>query len=203
MTPEHPKDTGADGLQPAVRRRAGLCRRASDGLERHSALGARCRGAIHGRRVGDVCPRRPGNKRSTGCRRPVAISDGRRASRSPSSLPVSTGIQHGSAFEGILYEAKAIGADLIVMGTHGRSGLSHMMLGSVAERVIRGAHCPVLAVRTLPGHRKTRVLRSPAPLDEAVADRGGMGTTRSGVRARGWSHVGRSPRRDAEISQCC
>jgi len=68
----------------------------------------------------------------------------------PRVVPVSTGIRHGSAFEGILYEAKAIGADLIVMGTHGRSGLSHLMLGSVAERVIRGAHCPVLAVRTLP-----------------------------------------------------
>jgi universal stress protein A len=56
-----------------------------------------------------------------------------------SAVPVSTEIRHGSAFDGILYEAKAIGADLIVMGTHGRSGLSHLMLGSVAERVIRGA----------------------------------------------------------------
>jgi universal stress protein A len=62
-------------------------------------------------------------------------------------VPVSTEIRHGSAFEGIIYEAKAIEADLIVMGTHGRRGLSHLMLGSVAERVIRGAHCPVLAVR--------------------------------------------------------
>ena len=69
----------------------------------------------------------------------------------PRAVPVSTGIRHGSAFDGILYEAKAIGADLIVMGTHGRSGLSHLMLGSVAERVIRGAHCPVLTVRSLQG----------------------------------------------------
>ena len=66
-----------------------------------------------------------------------------------SAVPVSTEIRHGSAFDGILYEAKGIGADLIVMGTHGRSGLSHLMLGSVAERVIRGAHCPVLTVRSL------------------------------------------------------
>jgi universal stress protein A len=65
----------------------------------------------------------------------------------PRSVPVSTQIRHGSAFDGIIYEARAIGADLIVMGTHGRSGLSHLMLGSVAERVIRGAHCPVLTVR--------------------------------------------------------
>jgi nucleotide-binding universal stress UspA family protein len=42
--------------------------------------------------------------------------------------------------------------DLIVMGTHGRTGLSHALLGSVAERVVRKAPCPVLTVRetTLP-----------------------------------------------------
>jgi nucleotide-binding universal stress UspA family protein len=38
--------------------------------------------------------------------------------------------------------------DLIVMGTHGRTGLSHVLLGSVAERVVRRATCPVLTVRT-------------------------------------------------------
>jgi nucleotide-binding universal stress UspA family protein len=42
--------------------------------------------------------------------------------------------------------------DLIVMGTHGRTGLAHAFLGSVAERVVRGAPCPVLTVR-LPGTR--------------------------------------------------
>ena len=67
------------------------------------------------------------------------------------SIPVSTGIRHGSAFEGIVHEAKAVSADLIVMGTHGRRGVSHLMLGSVAERVIRGAHCPVLTVRMTAG----------------------------------------------------
>jgi len=39
------------------------------------------------------------------------------------------------------------GFDLIVMGTHGRRGLSHVFLGSVAERVVRMAPCPVLTVR--------------------------------------------------------
>ena len=38
-------------------------------------------------------------------------------------------------------------ADMIVMGTHGRSGLRHVVLGSVAERVVRMAHCPVVTVR--------------------------------------------------------
>jgi nucleotide-binding universal stress UspA family protein len=43
--------------------------------------------------------------------------------------------------------AKARATDLIVMGTHGRSGFAHMVLGSVAERVVRIAPCPVLTVR--------------------------------------------------------
>lgn len=40
-----------------------------------------------------------------------------------------------------------LGADLIVLGTHGRSGMSHFFLGSVAERVVRTARCPVMTVR--------------------------------------------------------
>ncbi len=44
-------------------------------------------------------------------------------------------------------EAREAGADLIVMGTHGRSGLRRMVLGSVAEQVVRSAHCPVLTLK--------------------------------------------------------
>ncbi len=47
----------------------------------------------------------------------------------------------------ILEVAKARGADLVVMGTHGRTGLEHALMGSIAERVVRRAHCPVLTVR--------------------------------------------------------
>ena len=47
----------------------------------------------------------------------------------------------------ITEEAVTAGCDLIVMGTHGRSGLAHLVLGSVAERVLRTAQCPVLTVR--------------------------------------------------------
>jgi nucleotide-binding universal stress UspA family protein len=43
--------------------------------------------------------------------------------------------------------AKELPADMIVMGTHGRGGVSHFLLGSVAERVVRTAECPVLTVR--------------------------------------------------------
>lgn len=47
----------------------------------------------------------------------------------------------------IIEYAGAEGIDLIVMGTHGRSGVAHLLMGSVAERVVRAAPCPVLTVR--------------------------------------------------------
>jgi len=49
--------------------------------------------------------------------------------------------------EAILAAAGEIGADLIVMGTHGHTGLKHVLLGSVAERIIRLAPCPVLTLK--------------------------------------------------------
>jgi len=53
----------------------------------------------------------------------------------------------GSPFLEIIHAAQSEGADLIVMGTHGRSGLAHVLMGSVAERVVNKAPCPVLTVR--------------------------------------------------------
>ncbi len=53
----------------------------------------------------------------------------------------------GPPFLEILRYAKDNDIDLIVMGTHGRSGLAHVMIGSVAERVVRKASCPVMTVR--------------------------------------------------------
>jgi nucleotide-binding universal stress UspA family protein len=55
-------------------------------------------------------------------------------------------VKAGRSWEIIVAVAQKTHADLIVMGTHGRSGLSHAVLGSVAERVIRHAPCPVLTV---------------------------------------------------------
>jgi nucleotide-binding universal stress UspA family protein len=52
-----------------------------------------------------------------------------------------------SAADAILETAKARHTDLIVMGTHGRTGLSRVFLGSVAEHVVRHADCPVLTLR--------------------------------------------------------
>lgn len=59
----------------------------------------------------------------------------------------------GVPFEAIVAAATEERADVIVMGTHGRSGLNRLLLGSVADRVIRLAPCPVLAVRQT-GHAK-------------------------------------------------
>jgi len=56
-------------------------------------------------------------------------------------------VVHGVPFQEILETAKTQQVDLIVMGTHGRTGLQHVLLGSVAEKVVRLAPCPVLVVR--------------------------------------------------------
>jgi nucleotide-binding universal stress UspA family protein len=53
----------------------------------------------------------------------------------------------GSAYSEILNLAEHEEIDLIVMGTHGRGGISHFLLGSIAEQVVRRAPCPVLTVR--------------------------------------------------------
>ena len=60
----------------------------------------------------------------------------------PTRALVRTGSTHGVVLE----TAVRMRADLIVMGTQGRSGLSHLLLGSVAEKVVRLAPCPVLTV---------------------------------------------------------
>ena len=59
---------------------------------------------------------------------------------------VETRLIEGIAWLEIVAAARATAADLIVMGTHGRSGVSHLLIGSVAEKVVRKAECPVLVV---------------------------------------------------------
>ena len=61
--------------------------------------------------------------------------------------PVRHGLVDGPAGEAICREAERIHAGMIVMATHGRTGLSHLVMGSVAERVLRTAPCPVLTLR--------------------------------------------------------
>lgn len=71
-------------------------------------------------------------------------------------------VQDGSATDMILSLGKERAVDLIVMGTHGLRGIDRLMLGSVTERVLRRALCPVLAVRK-PAHLAASV-RDPEPV---------------------------------------
>ena len=58
-----------------------------------------------------------------------------------------TAIVSGIPYEEIIRKAEDSGASLIVLGTHGRTGLDHLIFGSTAERVVRSASCPVLTIR--------------------------------------------------------
>ena len=74
------------------------------------------------------------------------------------NVPVEFRLRGGVPVDSILDSAQTLPCDLIVMGTHGRRGISHALSGSVAEAVLRKAHCPVIAVRSQnlgPGHGRT------------------------------------------------
>ena len=62
-------------------------------------------------------------------------------------IPATFDIRFGRAADEIVIQAKEDEVELIVMGSHGRSGISHLLVGSVAESVVRHAPCPVLVVR--------------------------------------------------------
>jgi nucleotide-binding universal stress UspA family protein len=64
------------------------------------------------------------------------------------AYPVEYRITQGDAAAEILRLAEETKCDLIAMGTHGRTGLERLVVGSVAETVMRKAHCPVLTVRS-------------------------------------------------------
>jgi nucleotide-binding universal stress UspA family protein len=62
-------------------------------------------------------------------------------------VPIATALREGLPYVEILDAVATLGADLIVMGTHGRSGIRRALVGSVTERVVRSATVPVLSVR--------------------------------------------------------
>jgi nucleotide-binding universal stress UspA family protein len=76
-------------------------------------------------------------------------------------VQIETLLQVGDPADSILKLAQRNATDLIVMGTHGRRGLDQLLTGSVTERVLRRAHCPLLAVR-----RPVHDFVSPAPTSE-------------------------------------
>lgn len=65
----------------------------------------------------------------------------------PPDLLGGTLVRHGVAFDQIVVAANELDADLIIVNTHGYTGLKHVLVGSTAELVIRHAPCPVLVVR--------------------------------------------------------
>ena len=65
----------------------------------------------------------------------------------PQGVETSSHVVIGNPFKKILETAKEVDADLIVMGTHGRTGIEHVIVGSTAERVVRRSEVPVLTVR--------------------------------------------------------
>ncbi len=62
-------------------------------------------------------------------------------------MDIEAHVVQGIPFAEIISTAKTNDIDMIVIGSHGRTGIVHMMMGSVSEKVVRKAHCPVLIVR--------------------------------------------------------
>lgn len=62
--------------------------------------------------------------------------------------PIESYVQEGAPWDVINEVAAKVGAGLVVVGTHGRRGVAHALMGSVAERLVRVANVPVLTVRT-------------------------------------------------------
>jgi nucleotide-binding universal stress UspA family protein len=65
----------------------------------------------------------------------------------PADVPADAEILSGNAVDEIIRFSSDVNADLIIMATHGRSGVSHMLMGSTAEQVVRKAPCPVLTLK--------------------------------------------------------
>jgi nucleotide-binding universal stress UspA family protein len=68
----------------------------------------------------------------------------------PPDCPREFHLAQGDPYAKLMDVAQRIQPDLIVMSTHGRSGLAHLVIGSVAEKVVRHAPCPVFVVRSTP-----------------------------------------------------
>ena len=86
-------------------------------------------------------------------------------------------IRVGTPAEEIAVYAESLGIDLIVMGTHGRTGLAHTVMGSVAEHVARTAPCPVLLVRS---PKRPNVSEAPVVLAQPVHAHRGLVIERPG-----------------------
>ena len=67
-----------------------------------------------------------------------------------SDIDISTNVSIGVPYINIVKAAETTRSDIIIMATHGRSGVTHAVLGSTAEKIVRSAHCPVMTIRSNP-----------------------------------------------------
>lgn len=87
-------------------------------------------------------------------------------------VKVTAHLRDGVAYREIVDAATRLGAGMIVQATHGRTGLAHVLMGSVAERVIRTAECPVLTIRTSgKGTRKKTATKKTATKKKAATQK--------------------------------
>ena len=110
--------------------------------------------------------------------------------RAAPPLAVDYLVRRGDAPDAILRTADEVGADLIVVGTHGRSGLDRMLCGSVAESVLQRSSRPVLVVRQTDVSRTTKPIRivvHPTDFSGPSRPRSAWHGPWRGPTARGWS----------------
>lgn len=80
-------------------------------------------------------------------------------------IKIETHFFKGNPVSEIVRKAKELECDLIVMGTHGRIGIAHFMIGSVAERVVRTAPIPVLTVQQRKGKEPEKIFQAERALE--------------------------------------
>ena len=122
-----------------------------------------------------------------GTEREVALARLRACHVPGRPIDVSYQVREGAADAVILHTAGEIRADLIALGTHGRTGLPRLLAGSVAEAVLRKAPCPVLALRSTElGARVTQDIQGILhPTDHSEASRGALAVARELARDLG------------------
>src|SRR5512139_3320695 len=95
-----------------------------------------------------------------------------RKSYEPLPLNIRTQVLTGDAASAIVDTARAERSDLIIMSTHGYSGLTRWVLGSVTEKVLRSAPCPVLAIRAARRPQRVLIALDGSPLSECASEPG-------------------------------
>ena len=98
-----------------------------------------------------------------------ALQNLRDALSDPEHAEVHFEVRIGDPGQVTVDRAEELGAELIVIGSHGRTGISRLFLGSVAERVVRLAHCPVLVEKLVPVAKKAKNTQESAQLVAAIA----------------------------------